>query len=93
MLSNTYIKLIKQKGFLSEIAGCIDHTFVLWETLRNATDEQKSFVTTWIDLANAYGSVRHNLIQFALNWYHVPQFIQDLIFAYYELLCAKIVTK
>jgi hypothetical protein len=93
MLNNNYIKLNKQKGFLAEIAGCIDHTFVLWETLRNATDEQRSFVTTWIDLANAYGSVRHNLIQFALNWYHVPQFIQDLIFAYYELLCAKITTK
>ena len=93
MLSNSYIKLTKQKGFLAEIAGCVEHTFILWETLRNATHEQRSFVTAWIDLANAYGSVRHNLIQFALNWYHVPKFIQDLIFAYYELLHAKIVTK
>lgn len=93
MLKNRYIKLNKQKGFLAEIAGCVEHSFVLWEALRDASSHQRSFVTTWIDLANAYGSVRHNLIQFALDWYHVPKFIQELIFNYYELLCAKIVTK
>ena len=47
---------------------------------------------TWLDLANANGSVRHNLIQFALNWYHIPKDIQELIFDYYEKLCAMIVT-
>jgi hypothetical protein len=47
-----------------------------------------------MDLANAYGSVRHNLIQFALNWYHVPACIQkELIFNYYEKLAAKVQTK
>ena len=35
----------------------------------------------------------HNLIQFALNWYHVPVLIQELIFDYYEKLCAKVTTK
>jgi hypothetical protein len=33
------------------------------------------------------------LIQFALNWYHVPPFIQELIFDYYERLCAFVTTK
>ena len=51
---------------------------------------KKAFVTTWIDLANAYGSARHNLIQFALEWHHVPKFIQEPIFRYYEQLCATI---
>ena len=37
--------------------------------------------------------MRHNLIQFALNWYHVPIFIQKLIFNYYEKLCAQVLTK
>ena len=43
-------------------------------------------------MANAYGSVRHNLIQFALNWYSVPKLIQESIFDYYEKLMAKIET-
>ena len=50
-------------------------------------------MTCWIDLANAYGSVRHNLIQFALEWYHVPKLVRDLILHYYELLMTKIQTK
>ena len=93
MISNKYLKLKKQKGFLAGMSGCLEHSFVLWEAFRNAKKHKKSIVTTWIDLANAYGSVRHNLIQFALNWYHVPKLIQDLIFNYYESLCAKIVTE
>lgn len=92
MVNNKYLKLQKQKGFLAHMAGCLEHSFVLWEALRNAKEHKRSIVTTWIDLANAYGSVRHNLIQFALDWYHVPKLIQDLIFNYYESLCAKIVT-
>jgi hypothetical protein len=50
-------------------------------------------VLSWIDLANAYGSVKHNLIQFALNWYHVPEHVQGLIFDYYEKLSASVTTK
>ena len=65
---------------------------MLWEALREAKEHTRQIVTTWIDLANAYGSVRHNLIQFALNWYHVPNIIQELIFDYYENLMAKVET-
>ena len=46
-----------------------------------------------MDLANAYGSVRHNLIQFALNWFHIPKQIQEIIFDYYDKICAFIKTK
>ena len=37
--------------------------------------------------------MKHNLIQFALNWYHVPTDIQELIFNYYEKLSASVTTK
>ena len=47
----------------------------------------------WLDLANAYGSVSHNLIQFALNWLHIPKLIQNIIFDYYEKICAFVKTK
>ena len=73
--------------------GCIEHTFALLEALCDAKDSYRQIVLTWLDLATAYGSVRHNLIQFALNWYHVPNDIQELIFDYYEKLCALISTK
>ena len=77
---------------MTGIAGCLEHSFVLMEALREAKASTRQIVVTWIDLANAYGSVRHNLIQFALNWYHVPLVIQELIFDHYEKLCAMIIT-
>ena len=82
-----------QKGFLSGVAGCLEHSFTLFEALREAKEEQRQIVVAWIDLANAYGSVRHNLIQFALNWYHVPIVIQEVIFNYYNKLMATVQTK
>ena len=65
----------------------------LIEALREAKECHRQNVVSWIDLANVYGSVRHNLIQFALNWYHIPLFIEELIFDYDEKLCAMVITK
>lgn len=93
MVKNRYINSGIQKGFLFGVPGCIEHSFALHEALSKASTEKRAIVISWIDLANAYGSVRHNLIQFALNWYHVPESIQHLIFDYYEKLCAKVTTK
>ena len=93
LVKNLYIPRKIQKGFLSGIAGCVEHSFMLFEALKEAKEEQRQVVVSWIDLANAYGSVRHNLIQFALEWFHVPRKIRKLIFNYYEKLMAKVKTK
>jgi hypothetical protein len=93
MVKNSYIPRKIQKGFLSGIAGCVEHSFMLFEAMKEAKEEQRQIVVSWIDLANAYGSVRHNLIQFAMEWFHVPKEIQKLIFNYYEKLMAKVKTK
>ena len=90
---NQYIPRKIQKGFLAGIAGCVEHSFMLFEAMKEPKEEQRQIVVSWIDLANAYGSVRQNLIQFAMDWYHVPKRIQALVFNYYEKLLAKIVTK
>jgi hypothetical protein len=92
MVKNNYILSTVQKGFLFGVPGCIEHAFALFEALRDAKKAGRQIIVSWIDLKNAYGSVRHNLIQFALDWYHVPKEIQKLIFVYYEKVKAKVVT-
>ena len=92
MLQNSYIIREIQKGFLTGVAGCLEHAFALYEALREAKEHTRQIVTCWIDLANAYGSVRHNLIQFALRWYHVPEPVCNLILNYYEKLMTKVQT-
>ena len=72
MLSNNYIKIKTQKAFLEGIAGCIEHGSMVFEALRYAKRHGVSICVAWLDLANAYGSVRHNFVQFALKWYHIP---------------------
>ena len=37
-----------------------------------------------MDLANAFGSVSHALVQFALSWFHVPYSLRKLLHSYYE---------
>jgi len=92
MTENNFISSV-QKGFKAETPGCLEHSFVMYEALLNAKYHQKQIVVAWLDLCNAYGSVRHNLIQFALDWYHVPLLIRELIWNYYDKICAQIRTK
>jgi hypothetical protein len=92
MLKNNYISNV-QKGFKASTPGCLEHSFSMFESLLDAKDQQRQIVVSWLDLKNAYGSVRHNLIQFALSWFHVPKLIRGLIFDYYEKICAQIRVK
>jgi len=36
-------------------------------------------VVLWLDLANAYGSIPHKLVEEALNRHHIPGKFRDLI--------------
>jgi hypothetical protein len=92
MYSNNFISLT-QKGFRPNTPGCLENSFMMVEALLDAKFNQRQIVVSWLDLKNAYGSVRHNLIQFALAWFHVPVLIRQLIFDYYDKICAQIRTK
>ena len=92
MNENKFLSQV-QKGFKAETAGCLENSFAMCEALLNAKQSQKQIVVAWLDLCNAYGSVRHNLVQFALEWYHVPEHIRLLVLDYYDKICAQIRTK
>ena len=75
---------------MRDVAGCIEHSETMYQMLRDAKDTKSSICVCWIDLANAYGSVKHSLFQFSLEWYHVPDHFRAIIYAYYEGLMAAI---
>ena len=79
-------------NFLEGVAGCVEHTTVQWEMLQHAKRKYQQITMAWHDLENAYGSMRHMLVQFALKWYHVPDSISELIFRYYDSIFLKVVT-
>jgi Reverse transcriptase (RNA-dependent DNA polymerase) len=90
MVANKYWNTSWQKGFLERVPGCIEHSAVLSEALVDAHREQRSICVAFLDLANAYGSVPHGLIQFALEWYHFPPVVCKLFHFYYDALFAYV---
>ena len=93
LLSNNYLGPSIQKGFLSRVAGCVEHTTLSLSALEDAKKAGRNICTTWIDLKNAFGSIQHSSIRFALARYHLPLFFRWIVFDYYEKLMACIVTK
>ena len=49
----------------------------------------RSLIVLWLDLANAYGSVPHKLIEFELRRYRVPEGWIKLILSYYNGLWSR----
>ena len=53
---------------------------------------QCSLAVCWLDLANAYGSVHHSLIQFSVEHYHAPPCFHQILQALYSDLVGKVIT-
>ncbi len=84
--SNHYIDTSCQKAGLSGFPGCIEHTSVIWEQIQRAKREKSELHVVWLDLANAYGSVPHKLVEFALEFFYVPACVITIIAKYFNNL-------
>ncbi|CAG9565456.1 unnamed protein product [Danaus chrysippus] len=93
MLSNKYFRPNHQKGFLPGISGCLEHNTLLSESLKDARKSERQITVCWIDLENAFGSIQHELMLFALRWYNFPPLVRDMIASYYSKLRFSIITK
>ena len=86
---NQFIDLSSQKGCMEGVPGCWEHMSMIWDTFKDARLHNKSVSTVWLDVANAYGSIPHELIFFALKRYGVPNHWIELIRTYYDGLWSK----
>ena len=72
--NNKFINNSIQKGCMEKIPGCWEHLSMVWHALKEARDQKSNLAIIWLDIANAYGSIPHKLIVFALHRYGVsPQ--------------------
>ncbi|KAJ8350643.1 hypothetical protein SKAU_G00257730 [Synaphobranchus kaupii] len=91
LTSNSYIDTSCQKAGVPGFPGCVEHSAVIWEQIQRARREKSDLHVVWLDLANAYGSVPHQLINFALEFFHTPNCIKDLVAKYFadlQMCCA-----
>ena len=89
MVSNNFLDTSVQKAFLPGVPGCLEHYKKLSAIIRDAHKKHRSLSVCWLDLANAYGSVHHQLISFCLQHYHAPQSFIDSVMDIYSGLSAS----
>ena len=82
--NNKLINSSIQKGCMEKIPGCWEHMSMVWNELKSSKSQKGSLAAIWLDIANAYGSVPHQLIFFALRRYGVPEHWVKLIMNYYK---------
>lgn len=92
-IANSYINTSVQKGGVPGFSGCLEHTSAITQLIREAQVDKKDLTVVWLDLANAYGSIPHSLIQYALNHYHLPKRVKSLVSSYYSNLLLRFSTK
>lgn len=84
LLANNYIDTSCQKAGVPGFPGCVEHSAMIWEQIQSAKRTKSDLHVVWLDLANAYGSVPYQLIQFALKLFHIPPCIQKLVSTYFN---------
>ena len=84
LLKNEYIDTAVQKGGVTGMPACIEHTGVVSQLLKDTKNDKGDMAVLWLDLKNAYRSIPHSLVEEALKRYHVPNKITELIVDYYN---------
>ena len=93
LLKNNYIDTAVQKAGIPGYSGCLEHNSVLTELIKTAKEGKGNIAIVWLDLANAYGSVPHRLIEKAMIMYHIPEKVQDIVLTYYNNIQVRFTTR
>ena len=90
MISNSYLDKAVQKAFIPGVPGCLEQYEKLSAIIKDAHTKHKFLAVCWLDLANAFGSVHHQLIDFCLHHYHTPMPFISTIRSIYSNLSATV---
>ena len=71
---------------MEKVPGCWEHMSVVWDELKSRKTERSNIAAIWLDIANAYGSVPHQLLFCALRRYVISEHWVSLFIKYYEVL-------
>ena len=82
VIANGYIDRNIQKAGIAGVSGCLENTAILTQMIREAKQQKKNLVLTWLDIANAYRIIPHELIRRVLEEAHVPAKIRQWIEEY-----------
>ena len=79
MVANKYMDRDVQNAFMPGVPRCIEQSTKLAAALNEAHTKHHSIAVCWLDLANAYGSVHHDLIHFSLQHFNAPTRLRNIV--------------
>ncbi|XP_014768063.1 uncharacterized protein LOC106867650 [Octopus bimaculoides] len=82
--NNGFVDESVQKAGIPGIPGCVEHCFSIWKAIQDAKQKKRSLNVVWLDLANAYGSVPHELLIRAMDHFHIPDKVIKVMRMYYD---------
>ncbi len=62
----------------------LEHTNMIWNQIQAAKKDGRDLHVVFLDLANAFGSVPHNLLWIAFHYFSVPEAITRLVKSYFQ---------
>lgn len=83
-MDNGFIDTSVQKAGIPGFPGCLEHAQMIWNSIRTAKQDKRELHVVWIDLANACGSVTHDLIYRSLGFFYIPGKIKVLLQKYFD---------
>ena len=84
LLKNNFVDTSVQKAGIGGFSGCLEHSNIIWHQVQTAKKEKKDLHVVFLDLANAFGSVPHEMLWTAFNFFQVPECITRMIKAYFQ---------
>ena len=84
MTNNKYVDTSSQKGAIPGFSGCVEHTSILSKLIRETKADKGDLTVVWLDLANAYGTIPHKLIETAMDHYYIPEHIKGMVKNYFN---------
>ena len=92
MIANQYLDTNTQKAFVRSVPGCTEQYHKRLGAITEAFKKHKSISVCWLDLANAYGSVDHGLIDFTLQHFHATSRFRNILVDLYANLSVTVVS-
>ena len=74
---------------MAKVPGCWEHLSLVWDELKTVKSNKTSITAVWLDIANAYGSIPHQLIFYSLKHYGINPTWIDFVTSYYNGLWNK----
>ncbi len=81
---NHFIDTMVQKAGIPVFSGCLEHTNMIWNQIQAAKKDGRDLHVVFLDLANAFGSVPHNLLWIAFHYFSIPEAIICLVKSYFQ---------